>query len=69
MAKRFKILIVDDDRNNVQVLSSALRDEYHIFTALNGNDAISLVKELTPNLILLDSLPRLYRGALPQASE
>jgi len=44
MHKRFKILAVDDDPVNIQVMTSALIDEYDIITALSGHDAISQVK-------------------------
>ena len=54
MNKRFKILLVDDDPANIQVMTSALIDEYDIITAMNGYDAISLIKEHIPDMILLD---------------
>ena len=54
MDKRFKILVVDDDLINMQVISAALKDKYDILTALNGHDAISRLKEHKPDLILLD---------------
>ncbi|MCX7140759.1 MAG: response regulator [Proteobacteria bacterium] len=49
-----KILIVDDNPVNIDLLVNALKDGYEICTALNGYDAISLVKEESPDLILLD---------------
>ncbi|NTW98556.1 MAG: response regulator [Geobacteraceae bacterium] len=54
MAERFSILVVDDEPVNIQLISSALKGEYVILTALNGHDAISQLKEHTPDLILLD---------------
>lgn len=54
MNKRFRILVVDDERINIQVITAALRDEYEIVPAQNGYDAISLLKEHKPDLILLD---------------
>ena len=51
---KMKILIVDDDPVNIGVLANALKDSYEILTALNGHDAISLVKEQSPDLVLLD---------------
>lgn len=54
MSKRFKILVVDDDPANVQVMKSVLTYEYDILTALNGYDAFRLIKEHIPDLILLD---------------
>ena len=54
MDKRFKILAVDDELFNIQVLTAALEDEYEMFTALGGHEAISMLKKHTPDLILLD---------------
>ena len=54
MDKRFGILIVDDDHVNIQLISSALKDKYDVLTELNGRDAICLLKEQKPDLILLD---------------
>ena len=54
MNNRYRILAVDDEPVNIQVITSALKDEYDIFKALNGFDAISMLKEHKPDLILLD---------------
>ena len=54
MDKRFRILIVDDDEINIQLMTSALEDEYEILTAHSGYDAIRKLKKQIPDLILLD---------------
>ena len=54
MDKRYTILAVDDEPVNIRVISSALKSDYDILTALNGYDAISQLKEHIPDLILLD---------------
>lgn len=54
MNKRFKVLVVDDDPVNIKVISAAIRDDYDIFTAESGYDAIDQLKEHKPDLILLD---------------
>lgn len=54
MNKRFRILVVDDELINIQVVTAALKDEYDVVTAQNGYDAISQLKEHKPDLILLD---------------
>jgi len=54
MDKQFSILIVDDEPINIKVLTAALKDEYYIFTAQSGCDAITQLKEHKPDLILLD---------------
>jgi PAS domain S-box-containing protein len=54
MDKRFGILIVDDDHINIQLISSALKDNYDVYTAMSGKDAICSIKEQKPDMILLD---------------
>jgi len=54
VAKRFKILVVDDEQSNIKTVTAALKDDYDILAALNGYDAISQLKEHQPDLILLD---------------
>jgi DNA-binding response OmpR family regulator len=54
MDKRHRILAVDDEYVNIQLLKSALCEEYDILTALNGHEAIELIKQYKPDLILLD---------------
>jgi PleD family two-component response regulator len=54
MNKRYKILAVDDEPINIQLMNAALKGEYDVFTALNGFDAITQLKEHMPDLILLD---------------
>ncbi len=54
MDKRFRILAVDDEYINTQVIKSFLREEYDVLTALSGQEAIDMVKHYMPDLILLD---------------
>ena len=54
MDKRFRILVVDDELVNIQLMTAALKDEYDILTAMNGFNAVSQLKEHKPDLILLD---------------
>jgi two-component system nitrogen regulation response regulator NtrX len=49
------ILIVDDEKNILQTLAPILQDEgYEISTAENGTDALRLVREESPVVVLLD---------------
>ena len=49
------ILVVDDTQQNVQILSQMLRQEnYTVFAAFDGADALRLLEKRTPDLILLD---------------
>jgi two-component system, cell cycle response regulator len=55
MVLKPKILIVDDEPRNVKLLSAMLTpDGYETMRAYNGEDALKLVKEGSPDLILLD---------------
>jgi diguanylate cyclase (GGDEF)-like protein len=48
------ILIVDDVPTNIQVLAEALRQEYRVKVATNGADALKIIAQSPPDLILLD---------------
>lgn len=55
MGDRKKILVVDDEEQNVKLLSSLLRAEgYETETASNGREAVQKVKVVSPDLVLLD---------------
>ncbi|WP_406669910.1 response regulator [Methanolobus sp. ZRKC4] len=54
MSSKYKILIVDDEPLNIELLSVYLRDTYDILTAYNGKDALEKVQNESPDLILLD---------------
>lgn len=62
MSKRFTILVVDDEPINIQILNGALKSEYNIIKASNGKDAIALVKEHHPDLIILDVMMPCLNG-------
>jgi sigma-B regulation protein RsbU (phosphoserine phosphatase) len=49
-----RVLIVDDVKANVDVLVEALRDEYRLSVALNGENALRTVEKHPPDLVLLD---------------
>ena len=48
------VLIVDDEKINLMILSKILGSEYTIYTATNGANAIEKAQEFSPDLILLD---------------
>ncbi len=49
-----KIFIVDDTPANIQILDETLKDEYEIYFALNGKDALQNAVTVIPELMLLD---------------
>lgn len=50
------ILIVEDTIANIKILVGSLKSAYDIGVATNGEDAISYLKDHTPDLVLLDIL-------------
>ena len=48
------ILVIDDERTNIQMLFEGLHDEYSILAALNGDDGLKIAREQEPDIILLD---------------
>jgi len=49
-----KILVVDDEPNNLQILRQILKDDYALIFANNGKTALLAANEHMPDLILLD---------------
>ncbi len=52
---RSRILVVDDEPAMVQYLTVVLtRDGYEVLQALNGHEALALIRQKPPDLVLLD---------------
>ena len=51
---RQKVLIVDDEAQNIKILGEALRPSYDIFIATQGENALQIAKEQQPDLVLLN---------------
>jgi sigma-B regulation protein RsbU (phosphoserine phosphatase) len=49
-----RILIVDDTRANIDILVEALRNDYKLSVAVDGNAALRSVEKSPPDLVLLD---------------
>jgi two-component system nitrogen regulation response regulator NtrX len=55
VATKATVLVVDDEEGILETLSGILEDEgYEVVTASSGEQALTLVKELSPEVILLD---------------
>jgi len=52
--KRSKILVVDDEEMNINLLEAYLMHDYDIIPAYTGTEALELIKEKKPDLVLLD---------------
>jgi two-component system alkaline phosphatase synthesis response regulator PhoP len=62
MAK--KILVVDDEPDILKLTSLRLKlSGYEVLTATNGQDALDLIRQQRPDLVLLDSLLPLVGGS------
>lgn len=63
MSNNFKkptILVVDDMKTNISILSDLLKDEYNIQSTISGNEAIQIATNENIDLILLDiEMPQL----------
>jgi DNA-binding response OmpR family regulator len=56
-AESFTILVVDDEPDILEVFRYLLENEgYRVVSALNGTDALALVNDKMPDLVLLDVL-------------
>jgi len=51
-----KVLVVDDDRDIVEIIEVTLQDEFNVLKAYTGKEALSLIKKSPPDLIILDYL-------------
>ena len=49
-----KILIADDEPSNVRILGELLKNDYEIFIAGDGGEALDLAARILPDLIILD---------------
>ena len=56
MNKRPVILIVDDEVSNIEILSAALEDDYDVCFATSGEEVYDLLRNVMPDLVLLDVL-------------
>ncbi|MCL1927783.1 MAG: diguanylate cyclase [Treponema sp.] len=52
--KKNTLLIVDDDKSNLMMLSHILQTEYNVRVASDGKSALTIAEKYLPDLILLD---------------
>ena len=53
-ASRARLLVVDDQPINIQVMNQIFADQYQVFTATGGQQALDFCHRSPPDLILLD---------------
>ena len=49
-----RILVIDDQRSNIDVLCGLLEDEYDLSVAMDGSRGLELARKVIPDLVLLD---------------
>ncbi|MCP4345613.1 MAG: hybrid sensor histidine kinase/response regulator [Desulfobacterales bacterium] len=54
MDRKWRILIIDDEFNNLQLMRQILEDRYQLAFATNGSKALEIAQKLETDLILLD---------------
>lgn len=63
MAKDYKILIIDDDKNICELLQLYLKkDGYNLFFAHDGSEGMDIFKRENPDLVILDLMLPLISG-------
>jgi putative two-component system response regulator len=55
-AEKNRLLIVDDEPANIQILAGILGDDYILIAATNGRKALELAATKSPDLVLLDMM-------------
>lgn len=54
MGDKKKIVVADDEPFILSALQDTLSEEFQVFTASNGREAVELVGKVNPDLIILD---------------
>jgi len=53
-----RVLVVDDNALNLELVTQLLEDDYEIETATNGQEALDAAESFAPELVLMDlSMP------------
>lgn len=60
--KKPRILVVDDEKLNVELLEGILSENYEVVKAYNGKEALLEVEKNPPDLILLDIMMHEMNG-------
>lgn len=54
--KKGTVLIVDDEVSNIEIMNAVLEDDYEVCFATGGDQAMGMLHDVMPDLILLDVL-------------
>jgi len=50
----FKVMVVDDDVMNIDILKDNLEEKYSVASAESGEEALKIIPDFEPDVILLD---------------
>lgn len=53
-SNKFKIMIVDDEKINVEFLTFSLKDKYQLESCTKGNECLEIIKDFKADIFLLD---------------
>lgn len=62
MSKPFTILIVEDQKENIDILVNTLSDNYELLVATNGERAIKMIENNQVDMVLLDIVLPIVNG-------
>lgn len=54
MHSSYKILLVDDEKDNLELLTDYLEEDYEVFSTTNAEDALQLIAQYIFDAIILD---------------
>lgn len=57
-----RVLVVDDDDDMRELMCMLLRGRYEVSSAVNGAEGLKLVRELKPDVLVLDLLMPVMHG-------
>jgi len=61
-ARKVRLLFVDDEERILNALRSLFRRDYHVFTAINGAEALEFVTKFKPQVVVSDQRMREMTG-------
>jgi diguanylate cyclase (GGDEF)-like protein len=53
---RYKVLVVDDEHTNLDAVEKILAPKYEIYVAYSGEEALQRVADISPDIILVDTM-------------
>ncbi|MEB3283730.1 MAG: HD domain-containing phosphohydrolase [Candidatus Sericytochromatia bacterium] len=63
MSKKYSILVVDDEPDNLLLLERVLRREYNVFSASSGQEALEFLESMDVDMIISDQRMPQMTGA------